>query len=112
MLTTDKKVLTLFSQNKWSFCLWVVSCFGFVLWKYPQGHLEAFLSDKEGQIIYNALITHEQYSITGNECISGYSMIILLGKLESLLWDKAQQTVVNETLIELSKHHLYQQANR
>lgn len=27
-------------------------------------------------------------------------------------WDKIQQTVVNETLIELSKHHLYQQANR
>lgn len=47
-----------------------------------------------------------------NECISGYPMIILPGKLEPLLWDKTQQTVVNETLIELSKHHLYQQANR
>lgn len=42
--------------------------------------MEALASDK-GQIIYDALITHEQYSIIGNECISCYPMIILPGKL-------------------------------
>lgn len=110
MWTTDKKVFTLFSPNNWGSCLWVVLCFGFALWKCPYGHLKALLSDEEGQIIYNALITHEQYSAIGNERVSGYPMI-LLGKLETLLWDKTQQTVVNETLIELSKHHLYQQGN-
>lgn len=73
--------------------------------------MEALTSDK-GQIIYDALMTHEQYSIIDNECTSCYPMIILPGKLEPLLRDKTQQTVVNETLIELSKHHLNQQANR
>lgn len=82
----------------------------FALWKYPYKPLEALTSDNEGQIIYNILITHE-HTTTGNECISGYPTIILPRKLEPLLWDKAQQTAVNETLIELSKYHLYRQAN-
>jgi hypothetical protein len=42
-------------------------------------------SDNEGQIICDVLISHEQYSIIGNECISTYPMITLPGKVEPLL---------------------------
>lgn len=79
--------------TKWLRFLFV-GYFGFALWKWPYGHLEALTSDTQGQIIYDSLITHQQYSIIGNECISGYSMIILLGKLEHLLWDKTQQLLM------------------
>lgn len=51
--------------------------------------MEALTSDK-GQIIYDALMTQEQYSIIDNECTSCYPMIILPGKLEPLLRHKTQ----------------------
>lgn len=60
-------------------------------------------SDNEGQIIYSILPLAMN---APQDTLQSYDQV-----LEPLFWDKMQQTVVNETLIELSKYHLYQQAN-